>query len=227
MSKDKVFLFDMDGVILLGSGTDSYVYQKATEKALEQFDIDNIEPKHVEALKTGGSTFELLKKTCDEIGINYNDFWYYKEEFASEIENQAIRDGQKTTYADSDTIKKISEGYQTGIVSNNRISTVEFVHDYVYSNELDVATARYPIIHDYKRRKPKPDYLQRAIKSLEITPETEVYYTGDKEKDIIAGRNADVQTIYMKRPHNYNKELSIEPDYEIDSLHQIKEKIID
>lgn len=226
MNLEKVFLFDMDGIITVGESTDSHVYRKGSQKAVEELNPEGIGPHHIEVLKTS-SSIPLLKKVCEKVGISIQDFWYHREQFSSELENELIEDGEREIYNDTEAIIDISSKYQTGIVSNNREKTAQFINDQFFENEFDTVVARYPTLRDYKRRKPRPDFLIRAMRRLELTEETDVYYIGDKESDIIAGNRANVKTVLVERPHNHGLNPGNEPDYTFESLHEVRDVLAD
>lgn len=217
---DAVFL-DMDGVILVGPGTDRRVYREAGARALEACGVE--EPGQ-EALAVFGTSHSeaLYRHWCDTLGIDADEVWAYREQFASELTNDRIEAGIRPVFHDVGAIDDIATECVVGIVSNNRQASAAFVAEYVFEEDLDFAIGREPTWEDWHARKPEPTFLHRAIEaeqSLDVGDE--IYYVGDKQKDVVAASKAGVQAAYLERPHNHHKELTVEPDVRLSGLNEL------
>lgn len=189
-------LFDMDGVILKGRGTDPAVYAKAGEMALEALDVDpSVEQRSVFRDLVCDET---LFDACSDRGIDVNEFWANKERYASELSHDRIRDGPRTTHDDTGILNSLCDEWTLGLVSNNRQETVEFVTTYFgFESVFSVVRGREPTIAGFHRRKPEPYYLTEALESL--NSETGIY-VGDREKDYLAATRAGMKFVHLDRP---------------------------
>jgi phosphoglycolate phosphatase-like HAD superfamily hydrolase len=50
-------------------------------------------------------------------------------------------------------------------------------------------------------------------------------YVGDSESDVEAARRAGVDVAFLRRTHNAERSLSVEPTYEVTSLHAVVERL--
>ena len=68
--------------------------------------------------------------------------------------------------------------------------------------------------------KPNPESIEIALKQLN-TERHNTFIIGDTILDILAGKNANIQTVFIKRDHNKMHKLNVKPDYEIENLNEI------
>ena len=73
-------------------------------------------------------------------------------------------------------------------------------------------------VEGFSRRKPDPYYLREALPHLGVS---DAIYVGDRETDVRAATRAGLDGIYLRRDHNADAELAVEPVAEIESLHQL------
>lgn len=206
-------LFDVDGVILEGPRTDPQVYADATDAALAELGVT---PSRAQRRDLGSSDLEAVADRCAELGIDPTTFWAAKERHASAGTHERIRSGERSRYEDSDVIDDLTERTTTALVSNNRHATAAFVADY-YDFDFDAVRGRDPTFEGYRRRKPDPYYLERTLEGLGID---DGVYVGDSPKDVVAGRQAGLETAFVQRPHNRDREVP-DPTYELDSLWEL------
>jgi phosphoglycolate phosphatase len=82
------------------------------------------------------------------------------------------------------------QGIRTGIVSNKWHTAVEELNQRFFSGWIDVALGE----SNNMPRKPSPDMLWAAMKSLESTPETTLY-VGDSDVDILTAKRAAISCV--------------------------------
>jgi HAD superfamily hydrolase (TIGR01549 family) len=196
LSRDDPVLFDMDGVILKGRGTDPAVYAKAGEMALEALGIDpTVERRSVFRELVAD---ESLVEACSDLGIDIEVFWSNKEQFASQLSHERMKDGPRGIYEDTEILGSLSDDWTLGLVSNNRQVTVEFVADFFeFDAVFSVIRGRDPTIAGFHRRKPEPYYLTETLESL--NSESGIYI-GDREKDYVAATRAGMSFSRIDRP---------------------------
>lgn len=205
-------LFDMDGVILEGPRTHPQVYVDAADAALAEFDVD---PTPSQRRDFRDHDHERIRRHCRDLGIDLAQFWKRKETHASSGTHDRLRSGERGTYDDIDAIHEIAERTTTGLVTNNRHETAEFVADY-YGFDFDVVRGRDPTIEGYERRKPDPSYIEEALEALGVT---NGIYVGDSETDVTAGHAAGLETAFLRRPHN--RERSVDATHDLTSLTEL------
>ncbi|THE66285.1 HAD family hydrolase [Salinadaptatus halalkaliphilus] len=207
----KPVVFDMDGIVLEGPGTDPQVYADAADAVLAEFDADPTPTQRRELRRHG---LEGVVGRCTELGIDPEEFWKRKERHASAGTHKRIRDGERGRYADADAIATLSARTTTALVSNNRHETATFVADY-YDLGFEYARGRDPTLEGYRRRKPDPYYLEDALEALDID---DGYYVGDSPKDIVAAREAGLEPVFVRRSHNRDLARPDGVSAEVDSL---------
>ncbi|MFC4544249.1 HAD family hydrolase [Halosolutus amylolyticus] len=207
-------LFDMDGVILEGPRTDPQVYDDAADAALADLGAD---PTPAQRRSLRQHDLEGVEATCTDLGIDSDRFWRLKEHYASVGTHERIRSGDRGLY-DVDAIADLGGRTTIGLVTNNRHETATFVADYLESEfgvAFDVVRGREPTFEGYRRRKPDPYYLERALGDLGVEGGL---YIGDFPKDVTAGTAAGLETALLRRPHNRGLERPADATYELESL---------
>jgi len=72
------------------------------------------------------------------------------------------------------------------------------------------------------RKKPSPYYIERALEDLGA--ETAIS-SATTRSDVLAADNAGIDSAFVRRPHRRSTELSCQPTYEIDDLHDLVEHL--
>ena len=206
-------LFDMDGVILEGPGTDPQVYADAADAALADLEGD---PTSAQRADLRRNDLETVRERCEALGVDPARFWELKETYASAGTHERLRSGERGLYDDIDTIADLAERTTVGLVTNNRHETAAFVAEFV-DIDFDVVRGRDPTFEGYRRRKPDPYYIEDALAELGVG-EGEGLYVGDSIKDVTAGRAAGLETAFLRRPHNRHLERPAEATVELESL---------
>lgn len=207
-------LFDMDGVILEGPRTHPDVYADAADAALAEL---GAEPTPAQRADFRRHDHERIRRHCPDLGIDPDRFWELKEAEASQRTHDRLRSGERDTYDDIDAIRELGSRATIGLVTNNRHETAEFVADHT-GIDFDIVRGRDPTFEGYERRKPDPYYLEETLEALDIS---EGLYVGDSPKDIVAGRAAGLETAFLRRPHNRERERPANATYELESLTEL------
>lgn len=219
MSYDAV-LFDMDGVLLHGAETVSWIYETAASKALAEFDV-SAEYRDISALE-GFHYTPAMQSTCDELGVPVEEFWERREAYAAELENQQLRNGGRKPFDDIETLERLAISHKLGVVSNNRQATVDQMVSVCGLDFIHVAIGRDHALTGYYDRKPDPTMLTDALRKLELD---HALYVGDSAKDITAAARAGIDSAFVRRSHNANLDLQEDPSIEIEGLADLFEHI--
>jgi HAD superfamily hydrolase (TIGR01549 family) len=209
-----VVLFDMDGVILEGPRTDPQVYADAADAALAELGVDPTPPQ-----RRDFRTHDLkrIRAHCGDLSVDPAQFWALKETYASSGTHDRLRSGERDSYDDIDAIRDLGDRTAIGLVTNNRHETAEFVAEH-FGFDFDVVRGRDPTFEGYERRKPDPYYIESALADLGVD---DGLYVGDSVKDVAAGQAAGLETAFLRRPHNRDRERPPNATYELESLREL------
>ena len=120
--------------------------------------------------------------------------------------------------ADADTTVGV-DGVSTTVDDRALTPAVDAVLDHFdLAGQFEVTYGREPSIASLSRKKPSPYYIERALEDLGA--ETALF-VGDNESDVLAADNAGIDSAFVRRPHRRSAELSCQPTYEIDDLHDL------
>jgi phosphoglycolate phosphatase-like HAD superfamily hydrolase len=188
-------LFDMDGVLIQGRATMPAVYERAADDALDALDAD------VPAAERGPlrqpQFDETMASQCRAVGLDPGTFWTTRERFASERAARRIGSAPRAPFEDTAVLADLPE--PLGVVSNNRAATVEYAAAELFPGRFAAAVGRDPTIEGYRRRKPDPHYIERALDRLGVE---HALYVGDRETDIVAARRAGIEGALLRRAFN-------------------------
>jgi len=100
------------------------------------------------------------------------------------------------------------------------VDALDFVREHLW-DDGDLAR-RYERgdagVDGFARRKPDPHYLFEGLAALDAT---DGYYVGDRETDVLAAERAGLDSVFVRRDHNANQALRVEPTHEIESLFEL------
>jgi phosphoglycolate phosphatase len=213
MTYDAV-VFDNDGVLV--ETTDFSVLQEAAFRAFVESGVDDPDPAHVDAVITG-VTPESLTDLCDSYGLPVEEFWRTRDRVAYEAQREYVESGGKPLYDDVPTLADID--LPMGVVSSNQQATVDYLLEkYGVASLFDTAYGREPTLVDLERKKPEPYFIERAMADLGAE---NALYVGDRESDITAAVNAGIDSAFIRRPHRRGHDLSVQPTYEVQDLHDL------
>ena len=211
-------LFDMDGVLLEGTGTDPAIYAAAADDAIESL---GLEPTPAQRRALRRHAIEPVLEHAVDLGVDPDAFWATKDEHASRRSHELIRSGGRRLYDDVDAVYDLAAEATLGLVSNNRHETVTFVVEH-FELPFAAVRGRPPTIDGSRRRKPDPHYLERTLATLDADGGV---YVGDRETDVHAARAAGLEAAYLRRPHNDGVSLPEGTAYELHSLEELPSAI--
>ena len=213
---DEVVLFDMDGVILDGWGTDDAVHARALDDVLEERNL-----RVTGDLRRPLETYEYdddFRGACQELGVDPATLFRAREERSAKRSVARLAAGTRRLCPDVDAIDALAERVPVGLVSNNYHPTVEFVVDHFRLDAFEFVRGRDLGPDGFSRRKPDPHYLNEALDALDATTGL---YVGDRATNVIAAERAGIDGVFLRRDHNAALDLDVEPTAEIDSLRDL------
>lgn len=222
-------LFDLDGTIIHVPENFFEVLDIILDRVIYNFTQKKLTKSEIHAFWKSGRKFdEILQKW----GINdINEFWSIFDEEDLEERIKMIGEGEIYLFEDAkDIINELKNKTNIflGIISNTPAS--------IAYPELDMVKLSYnEIFHEifvlgsqnqYKA-KPQPDIIFDFMNKYQISNKN-MYIIGDTDLDIQTGKNANINTIFIKRAHNssilFSK--SNKPKYIIENLIEIKNIIM-
>ena len=211
-------IFDLDGVLLDSMGSESWKYE-AVREALNELGVDasSLERDVLDSV-LGDGGYEECVSVCGDLGVDPQCAWGLVAEKTSRARMEQIEEGNfglvDGTHEVLEDLRQ--EKVKLGVVSNAPDQAVELVIDHFdlrsYFNFFRGVTS----FEDLKDRKPHPNHLQLAKFQLKRDP---FLYIGDRESDVNAATNADMDSIWI---HPENCE---EPTYTVESLEEISDLI--
>jgi len=210
-------VFDNDGVLTHPTPLD--VLQEATREGFAAVGVDDPDPEHVERM-TMHVTPEDLRAASGAYGVDPERLWYERDLAFSRKQVADMEAGRKPLYEDYEAVRGLD--VPRGIVSTNQHRTIEEILDYhgirgdfraYYGREMEPASLR--------RKKPEPHYLDLALADLGVAPERALF-VGDSQSDVEAAANAGADSAFVWREHRADYDLSVEPDHEVETLHDLR-----
>ncbi|MWV63899.1 HAD-IA family hydrolase [Halorubrum sp. JWXQ-INN 858] len=207
-------VFDNDGVLVGRTPFDTL--REAAWDAFERVGVADPDLAHVDDVAVGVDP-ATLTDICDRYDLDPTEFWRVRDETAVAAQVADARRGRKTPYDDVDSLRHVDAAL--GVVSSNQQATVDFLLDHFgLAGRFQTAYGREPSIASLSRKKPSPYYIERALEDLGGGT---ALFVGDNESDVRAADNAGIDSAFIRRPHRRDFELSCEPTYEIDDLHDL------
>lgn len=212
----QLLLFDMDGVVLEGHGTDPAVHDRALEDAIA--DADLAVDDETRSLLAGYEYDTDFVHGCQRLGIDPVEFYGRRERHSASRAIERIKTGHRTPYPDSDALDELADDCNLGLVSNNYDAVTRFVVDHYRLDSFDYVCGREPGVSGFYRRKPNPHYLLAGRDALGGTGGI---YVGDRATDVLAATRAGLDAVFVRRAHNRDVSLPHEPVAEIESLTEL------
>ncbi|MEF8882336.1 MAG: HAD family hydrolase [Halapricum sp.] len=204
-------IFDNDGVLLELTGMPPH-YEGARD-AFEAVGVEDPDDDAVEAMSLG-VTVPKLQRVCRRYDLDPATFWRARDRALAERQRAEMRAGRKEPYDDVDQLAALD--LPLGVVSSNQNATVEFAFEYFgLDRHFETVYGRPPTVESLRRKKPEPYYLEQALSDLGVH---DALYVGDSETDVQAAHAAGIDAAFIRRPHRRDADLSVTPDYEIESL---------
>ena len=209
-------LFDNDGVLVDPPADETKL--AAARDAFREVGVETPAQHHLEAI-IGGVSPDLLHDVADAYDLAPADLWDARERHDERSQVEQFEAGARTTYDDVGAVTDLS--HPCGIVSSNHHTTVAFILDYFeLAGAFDTYYGREMTVESLTLKKPNPHYLEQALDDLDA--ETGLY-VGDSEHDVVAAHRAGLNSVFLRREHNREFELGVEPTFEVDSLDVLPE----
>jgi phosphoglycolate phosphatase-like HAD superfamily hydrolase len=204
-------VFDNDGVLV--ELTPMTVLRDAVRAAFADVGVENPDEDYVE-LAADHEDLDALAAVESEYGVALDEFWPARERRAIEYQRDLIGGEGKPPYEDLHRITELDASL--GVVSNNQQATVErIVVEYGLEDAVETVYGRTPTVAGVRRRKPDTYYLDAALEDLGTR---NALYVGDSESDVVVAQRADIDSVFLRRPHRADTRLSVDPTYEFESL---------
>ena len=213
----EVVLFDMDGVVLEGRGTDPAVRSHALDDVLD--DRELTVPSSLREPLERDAYDDAFRSACAELGVDPGPLFRAREARSARRAVERLAAGARRLHRDVAVLDALADRATLGLVSNNYHPTVEFVVDHFRLDAFAFVRGRDPGPDGYRRRKPDPHYLESALDALDATGGI---YVGDRATDVIAAERAGIDSAFLRRDHNAARELDVEPTVEIESLRDLR-----
>ncbi|VTT86524.1 Vng0102c [Halorubrum sp. DM2] len=220
LDEGDVVLFDMDGVILDGWGTDDAVHARALDDVLEERGI-----RVTGDLRRPLETYEYddeFRAACEELGVDSAEFFRAREERSAKRAIARLAAGTRRLCPDVDALDNLADRVPVGLVSNNYHPTVEFVVDHFRLDAFSFVRGRDLGPEGFARRKPDPHYLNEALDALDASGGL---YVGDRATDMIAAERAGLDGVFLRRDHNAAIDPDADPTFEVESLRALAEVV--
>jgi HAD superfamily hydrolase (TIGR01549 family) len=213
---ERALLFDMDGVILEGHGTDAIVHDHALDDALDErgLSVD----AETRGLLEGYEYDTDFAVGCERLGVDPIELFELREQYGARRAIDRLAAGSRELYADVDVLPELAERYELGLISNNYDSVVEFVVDHHGIDVFSHVRGRDTGVRGFYRRKPDPHYLLEAVGTLGAT---DGLYVGDRATDVVAATRAGLDAVFVRRSHNSDVPLPNDAVAEIESLTEL------
>ena len=214
MTEYDTVLFDSDGVLVEPPAYETQV--EATRAAFGEVGIKEAETQYIDEV-VSGLTIERLHEICVAYDLDPEVFWEAREHHDEQSQLTKFRDGSRRCYEDAAILSQLDQN--RGIVSNNHHSTIEFVLNFFdLRSSFDIYYGREKTIESLRLKKPNTYYLEQALDDLDADS---ALYVGDSESDLVAAERTGISSVFVRRPHCYDEELTAVPTFETDDLYEV------
>lgn len=207
-------LLDNDGVILELNEGDPDRLTRAVRAAFAEFDA-NPDEGHVADLVYGVMP-ERLHRIAEQYDVDAAALWRARDSHCSRVQCEAMDTGLVGLYDDVEALKALDQ--PLGMVSTNQHATLEHMFETFDLPRFETVYGREPTIESLRRKKPATHYLDCALADLDTRNSV---YVGDSPHDLVAAANAGLDAAFLRRTHNHDISLTVEPTYEINNLHAL------
>ena len=211
-------LFDMDGVLLAGRGTDPSVHRRALDEALSERGLD---PDSETRSLLAGHEYDVdFVRGCRRLGADPVSVYGLRERYAAQLAIDHLAAGSRTLH-DVAALGSLAD-HPLGVVSNNYQDVVRFVVDHHRLDVFDHVRGRETGVGGFYHRKPNPHYLLEAMAELDAA---DGVYVGDRGTDVLAATRAGLDSAFVDRPHNADETLPVEPTLRVGSLAELVDRL--
>ncbi|MHC1604451.1 MAG: HAD family hydrolase [Candidatus Methanofastidiosia archaeon] len=203
------FIFDLDGTLV---HTESQHRYKIVGQTLKELNVTNYSNEDINKFWFGGNRNKTIKE-C--FGLEPKNFWnVYRK-------HDTIKEREKYTkpYSDVEFIKEIkSKGYKIGIVTGAPIDIANLEIGILGNNFDAVVIAQ---ISNGISPKPNPHGIMECLNILNSSA-SKTIYIGNSDEDIIAGKEAGVLDVLIKRGEYEFDLKELNPSLIIKSLYELR-----
>lgn len=214
----EAIIFDMDGVLV--ERTPSHVFDNSVDAAFGACGVAEPESDDYELLRDSATELSAHAERFNKrYGIDVGELWKKRQEHTLRGQLDAMRNGEKTVYDDVKVIESLH--HKLAVVSNNQTGAVnEILRYYGIDERVKTWSGIDPRIEELQYRKPNP---RNIIKTLDQLDAKTGLYVGDKQKDVLAAKNAGIDSAIIRREFNAERSFDVRPTYDIDSLEKLIE----
>lgn len=211
MSYDAV-IFDDDGVLTPPTPTE--VRRRAVRSAFAAFSVEPT-TEGVDSVVHG--SISRVRRVCDVHGVDHEAFLERHGDAAAAAQIEAMDRGEKTPYEDVSSLSALDQSLAV-VGDNHDEAVVHLVERFGLGDLFEATYGRESSVEGFRRRKPSPHYLARAVEELGAES---VLYVGDSNVDVLAASRVGADSAFVRRPHRANYELAADPTYEVRSLRDV------
>ena len=215
-SKEITILFDLDGTLI--DSTDAIVgcfYHSFEELNFDfQGDIEDIKNEI-------GYPLDVMYETLGVPKENVSDFVAsYKNEY------RKVSEAKTTLLPDAyEAVKLASSFARLGIVTTKTtMYTIPLLKNFKIFDFFETIIGRQEVTNP----KPHPEPIEKAMESMNLTIENNIYMVGDTKLDLIAAREAGVKSIGVLCGYGKKKDLECYTqdifDNALTSIKELKQK---
>ncbi|MFB6190030.1 MAG: HAD family hydrolase [Candidatus Nanohaloarchaea archaeon] len=215
-------VFDMDGVILDFEGDGFNWKYDAVREVLQERGVDPSGYSRTELdAFLGDRGVEACVEACNDLGLEAGDVWEDIARKTSEARIERVRSGEFTLFPEVREVLEQLEDMKLGlgVISNAPEEAVEAVITHYNLRKHFKFFRGITGFDDLTSRKPHPDHLRMAQAELKREP---YIYAGDAESDLIAAREAGMDSAWVKRT---DAKVDVRPDYEVKDLEEFIEVV--
>ena len=207
-------ILDHDGVIVTLCSRSTL--RTAAREAFADVGVDTPPAADVDTITIRVSAADL-RSVAERHALDADRLWRAREDRIEAALRSAVETGEKVPYDDVASLESVS--VPRGVVSNNQQRIVEHVLGaHGLDHLFETIHARPPTLASLEEKKPAPTYLEAAAGQLDCS---NPLFVGDSDTDVIAGQRAGFGTALLRRSHNADRELDVEPTVDASSLDDI------
>lgn len=219
-------LFDVDGVLLRRQrGASGDAYREIVEEAFAEFGVEPSADDVAAFYGGANKSLDRMRAVCERHDLEFDALWPERERRASELQRRMMERGDLELYDDWTALATVADDHAVGLVSNNQHETVQFAVEYFgLDDHVETAYGREPTVEGFRRTKPDPHLLERALADVDADS---ALFVGDGASDVLAASSAGIDSAFVWRDHRDGYDLPEEPTHELDRLTELPDLLAD
>lgn len=211
-------VLDMDGVVLDFKGDNFNWKYEAVREVLRE---EGVDPKDFSREQLGAfmgdKGVRACVEKCNENDLDAEKVWTKIAEETSRKRAEKIKSGEFKLFPEiREVVEELhSLDIELGVISNAPEMAIEETITYFDLKKFFKFYRGIEDFEDLTDRKPHPDHLEFARAELKREP---FLYAGDAESDIMAAKNADMDSAWVKRNGG---NIDTAPDHTVSSLSEL------